>query len=248
MHILFIDESGNPSPPGKCGLATFVLGGVIIPEEIWPKLFLDLKRLKKEYAVKGEIKWRYFIAGNKKPDNTLLHLDANQRDDLRLKLFQALSRYKSIKIISAVANVPLAYAEKDITDDNKLYHRVYKVLTERFQYFLQDLERDSGQSTSGLIVCDHRNNHQDDRLRDLHQKLINADDLFASAYKNIIEGLFLAPSHYSVGIQFADIVAGAIFRNFESQDSRFYDLIKHLIRASPVGNVEGYGVIKIPKG
>jgi hypothetical protein len=247
MHILFIDESGNPPPPGKLGSKNSVLGGVIIPEEIWPKLAADLKRLKKEYDVSGEIKWRHFIAGNRKPENSLLHLNPAQRDTLRLKLLQALVRYKSIRIISVIADIQLSYADSTIIDDNGLYHRSYKVLTERFQYFLQDMERESGQRINGLVVCDHRNNHQDDRLRALHQNLVNSEGIFTSTYANLIEGLFLAPSHYSVGIQFADLVAGAVFRKFESSDDRFYDVIKPLVRTSTTGNAEGYGLVRLPK-
>jgi hypothetical protein len=247
MHILFIDESGNPSPPGKQGSRHFVLGGVIIPEEIWPKLAADLKRIKKLYSVTGEIKWRYFIAGNRNPENSLLHLEPAKRDELRLQLFNALKRYKAVKIISVVADIQRSYIDSNIKDGNGLYHRAYKMLTERFQYCLQDLERESGQRINGLIVCDHRNSHQDERLRELHQQLLSSEGSFSSTYANLIEGLFLAPSHYSVGIQFADIVAGAVFRKFESEDSRFFDLITPLIRASTTGRIEGYGIVRLPK-
>jgi hypothetical protein len=248
MHLLFIDESGNPPPPGKAGPNNFVLGGVIIPEEIWPKLSADLKRLKKEYRVTGEIKWRYFIAGNRKPENSLIHLEPTKRDELRLQLFQALARYKSVKIISVIADIQRAYADPTIRDDSGLYQRAYKMLTERFQYFLQDLERESGQRINGIIVCDHRNNHQDDRLRALHQKLVNSEGIFTSTYANLIEGLFVAPSHYSVGIQFSDLVAGAVYRKYESNDERFYELIKPLIRTSNAGKIEGFGIVRIPAG
>jgi len=105
MHLLFIDESGIPSPPGREGPKYFVLGGVIIPEEIWPKLSADIKRLKNDYSVTGEIKWRYFVAGNRKRENSLLHLDAAKRDQLRIQLFRALARYKSVKVISIIADV-----------------------------------------------------------------------------------------------------------------------------------------------
>ena len=207
----------------------------------------DLKRLKREYSVHGEIKWRYFIAGNRKPENSLLHLEAEKRDEFRSQLFHALTRYKSVKVISIIADTQRSYADSTIRDETGLYHRAYKVLTERFQYFLQDLERESGQRINGLIVCDHRNNHQDDRLRALHQKLVNAEGNATSVYANLIEGLFLAPSHYSVGVQFADLVAGTIFRKFESGDDRFYELIKPLIRTSAAGRMEGYGLVTLPK-
>ncbi len=247
MHMLFIDESGNPPPPGKSGLQYFVLGGVIIPEEVWPKLSAELTRLKRYYDVTGEIKWRYFVPGNSKSENSLLHLEPQKRDEFRLQLFTALTRYKSVKIISIIADVPSAYADSTIVDDDGLYQRAYKVLTERFQYFLQDIERESGQRINGIIICDHRNSHQDDRLRALHQRLVNSEGEFTSKYDNLIEGLFLAPSHYSVGIQFADLVAGAIFRKYASSDSRFFDLIRPLIRTSPSGKPEGFGLVAIPK-
>ncbi len=64
----------------------------------------------------------------------------------------------------------------------------------------------------------------------------------------MIEGLFIAPSHYSVGIQFADLVAGAIYRRVEANDARFFDIIKPLIRSSAEGRLEGYGLVKIPRG
>lgn len=247
MHILFIDESGNPTPPGKPGLKHFVLGGLVIPEEIWPKLAADLKRLKKDFGVTGEIKWRYFIAGNNKPENSMLHLPPSKRDELRMLLLNSLVRYKAVRIISVVADIQKAYADATIKDDSGLYHRAYKVLSERFQYFLQDLERESGQRINGLVVCDHRNTYQDDRLRALHQRLVYSDGPFTSNYANLIEGLFVAPSHYSVGVQFADLVAGAVFRKFEAGDDRFFNVIRPLIRASTHGKIEGYGVVRLPK-
>jgi hypothetical protein len=45
-------------------------------------------------------------------------------------------------------------------------------------------------------------------------------------YPNLIEGLFFSPSHHSIGIQFADLISGAIFRNYEKQDDRWYKIIR----------------------
>lgn len=248
MHILFIDESGGLTPQGKQGPKHFILGGLIIPEEVWPKLAGDLKRIKQSYGVTGEIKWRYFIAGNNKPENSLVRLTPAQRDAMRLELFQAMAKYKSLRIISIICDVQAAYRDTTIGNEDGLYHRAYKVLTERFQYFLQDMERTSGQKINGLIVCDNRNSREDTRLQQFHQTLVNSNNAFTSNYANMIEGLFIAPSHYSVGIQFADLVAGAIYRRIEAGDARFFDIIRPLIRSSAEGRLEGFGLVKIPKG
>jgi extradiol dioxygenase family protein len=248
VHILFIDESGGLTPPGKAGPRFFVLGGLVIPEEIWPKMAVDLKAVKKKYSVNGEIKWRYFVSGNNKDTNTLKNLSPQERDCMRIDIFHALAKYKGLRIISVICDVKAAYHDPSIKDEDGLYHRAYKVLTERFQYFCQDIARTSGQRINGLIVCDNRNSREDVRLRNFHQSLIAGDNNFTSKYQNIIEGLFIAPSHYSVGIQFADMVAGAIFRRMEANDTRFSEIIKPLIRTGPGGKMEGFGLIKIPKG
>jgi hypothetical protein len=68
-----------------------------------------------------------------------------------------------------------------------------------------------------------------------------------SSYGNMVEGLFIAPSHLSVGIQFADMVAGAVFRAYKANDTRFADQIQESFRTSPAGVMEGFGLVKFPK-
>ena len=86
----------------------------------------------------------------------------------------------------------------------------------------------------------------DNRLRNLHHNLLVVDKENYSKFKNLIEGLFIAPSHLSVGIQLADIVAGAIFRKVEKDDSKYYEQIKKSIRNRD-GNIFGYGIVQFPK-
>lgn len=68
-----------------------------------------------------------------------------------------------------------------------------------------------------------------------------------SLYRNLIEGVFIAPSHLSVGIQFADLIGGAVFRKFARNDDRYFKMIESLFRKSPSGQIEGYGLIIWPK-
>jgi hypothetical protein len=120
-------------------------------------------------------------------------------------------------------------------------------MTERFQYYLQDVSRVSGQKINGIIVCDHRAPKDDRRLQELHAKLLLGNHNASSSYKNLIEGVFISPSHLSIGIQFADMLAGAVLRKFSKNDSRFFDQIKDTFRKSEEGEIEGYGIIKFPK-
>lgn len=179
--------------------------------------------------------------------HALSHLSAEQKDSLRVQLYEIVRRYKSVRLICVVANTVLDFSKGYVKTADDLYWYSYKMLTERFQYYLQDLERVVGQKLNGIIVCDHRGPKDDERLRELHHKLVNGKSGVVSSYGNMIEGLFIAPSHLSVGIQFADMVAGAVFRAFKANDSRFADQIQETFRTSPKGAIEGYGLVKFPK-
>jgi hypothetical protein len=249
MQILFIDESGTPPPPAKQDdMPYFVLGGIVIPEDIWAKLAVDLQRLKQQYRIDGEIKWRYFAPAREgaKP-HSLSHLKSEQKELLRLQLYELITRYKSIRLICVATHSGQAYQRGYVKNADDLYWYSYKQLTERFQYYLQDLERTVGQKIHGIIVCDHRAPNDDQRLRELHHRMLMADRYHISSYQNLIEGLFIAPSHLSVGIQFADMVAGAVFRWLKPGDRRYFDKIEPAFRRSPEGKIQGYGIVKFPK-
>ena len=249
MHILFVDESGSaPEADKATSQPYFVLGGIVIPEDIWAKMAADLARVKAHYAIEGEIKWRNFAPEKGGKPHALSHLSAEQKELLRVRIYEVIRRYKAVRLICVVADTAKAFEQGCINSADDLYWYSYKILTERFQYYLQDLERVVGQKLNGIVVCDHRGPQDDQRLRELHHKLVNSKSGVISSYGNMIEGLFIAPSHLSVGIQFADMVAGVVFRSFKAQDARFSDQIKESFRTSPSGVIEGFGLVKLPKG
>ncbi len=247
MQILFIDESGTPPPVDKIATSPlFVLGGAIIPDEFWHRVKADLEAAKRDFDVTGEIKWRFFSPDNRK-HHSLSHLDAADKEALRTRLFGIIARYKSIKTMSVIVDVAAAYELNYINSPDDLYWYAYKTMTERFQYYLQDISRIAGQRINGIIVCDHRGPNDDRRLQELHSKLLLGQHDAHSSYTHLVEGVFIAPSHLSVGIQFADMVGGAVLRRFKADDPRFFDQIADTFRKSDAGKTEGYGLIRFPK-
>ena len=250
MHILFVDESGTAPPPGKVASEpTFVLGGIIIPEDVWPKIRADLDLVKSQFNIAGEIKWKYFAPHREGArTHSMSHLSAEQKNAVRAALLAAVIKYKSIRLIACVIDTAGAYGHSHINNADDLYHEAFKQLSERFQYFLQDLERVAGIRVNGMIVCDNRNNDQDDRLKEFHQSLLTGRGRFTSSYTNLIEGLFIAASHHSPGTQFADLVVGSIFRAEARNDARYFDVIEPALRRSSNGVVRGFGLVYIPHG
>jgi len=249
MQLFFIDESGTIPPRDKIGNVNhFTLGGIVIPEDLWHEIDKALAFLKNNFQINGEIKWRYFSPQKPRSQpNSLSHLNAVKKEELRSAIYKLIVKFKSVRLICAVVDIQKGYKLRYVHCENDLYWYAYKQMTERFQYYLQDLSRTVGSKINGIIVCDHRQPKDDYQLRTLHQKLLTGSEKHFSTYQNLIEGVFIAPSHLSVGIQFADMVAGAVYRKFVKDDSRFFDLIKGSFRKDQTGNIDGYGLVKWPK-
>lgn len=244
MYLLFLDESGTPPNPDKARGKYLVIAGVIIPEGAWHGIAKDYKKATKN--VRGELKWKHFGHSNKAP--SIAHLTTEEKHKLRNDIFQTIIARKAVKLICCVTCIEAAYNRPSIHDQDDVYHLTYKGVTERFQYFLQDAARVTGQPQYGLVVCDHRMSHDDEKLRKRHHELLEGGEPFTSNYANIIETIFFSPSEASVGLQLADMVAGAVHRSFHNGEHRFAEMIRPSFRSSPSGQILGYGLVKMPKG
>jgi len=204
--------------------------------------------LKVRRKIRGEIKWRYFAPGNQDENNPMRNMGQHERDSIREEIYtDIICAEKSIKSIACVTCVEAAYAMPTCESRVDLYGYTYKPVSERFQYYLQDLGREVGRPEYGIIVCDHRGPHDDSSFRLQHEELLQRTGDFVSSYANLVESLFFTPSHLSTGIQLADMVAGAIWRKYEAGDGRWFDFVKPSIRCSKSGEIDGYGIVKFPK-
>lgn len=248
MHLLFLDESGTPPKPDRAHGRYFVIAGLIIPEGAWHSVAKGFSQLKAQYRVTGEIKWRYFGPDNNDGGNSVRHLNEHERSALRGGLYRIITNRKALKIVAAVACCEAAYQRTGVNGPDDVYHLTYKAVTERFQYFLQDISRDMGSPQYGMVISDHRMNLDDDMLRRHHHELIDGRGPHSSNYANLIESIHFAPSHFSPGLQLADLVAGGVLRAFQRKDPTFADLIYSSFRTSPkdASVIEGFGLVKVP--
>lgn len=247
MHLCFVDESGTPSKFESAENTTFVIGGVIIPDTVWHNVHKKLEHAKSSWKYTGEIKWRFFAPTNSDHDNPMKEWSPENKDAFRTSIFNVITSQSSIKILACVCDCKKAYEKLYIKTQDEIYFGTYKPITERFQYFLQDLTRQTGSKQTGIIVADQRSSKNDNKLRNQHERLINKSSNTSSNYSNLIESLFFSPSHMSVGIQLADMVAGATWRYFAKNDPKFFDQIRPSFRSSPSGEIRGHGLITFPK-
>jgi hypothetical protein len=191
--------------------------------------------MKIRRKIRGELKWRFFSPDNDDARNPMRALTQEVRDDIRTEIYGILGAEKSVKTIAAVCSIEATYKMASVNDQQDIYNLAYKVLTERFQYYLQDLSRETERTAYGIIICDHRGKGDDKSLRAHHQMLVHSTAAFTSKYPNLIESVVLQPSNLSIGIQFADLVAGAVWRKFERDDDRWFAMMQPSLSRSQAG-------------
>jgi hypothetical protein len=126
--------------------------------------------------------------------------------------------------------------------DEDTYATALTFLAERFQRFLAD--RDS----HGVMVIDSCRPEVDDRMRRFFERLQREGTPY-QRLDRIVDALFLGPSHYSIGLQAADlVVASTLAAQGQLGDaSRWHkQLLPRFARHPATGEVDGVGLKVYP--
>ena len=116
-------------------------------------------------------------------------------------------------------------------------------LAERFQLLLEAVD------DVGIIVVDNRFREDDARLRRFFSDLTRDGSPY-SHLERLVEGLFLGPSHFSIGLQCADLVC-AITAAAERGNGQARGYLKRLLPRfathPATGELEGVGIKRFPE-
>ncbi len=235
---MFIDESGDPS---RGTTPHLVLGGVIIRADQWATLNAQLDAIKVKYGFNPsiEIKWRHIRnpGGHKNPVHAFSDQD---RIQLGRDVLSIIRDSSSTRVMGVVIDKGAAFMRNEITGPEDVYERAVTFLMERFQYYLQ------ATGDVGLVIQDERQQGQDIRLRAFYRSLLIAGTRW-TRFPAIIENVFLAPSHLSLGIQLADFAAGAIYAaHSPNPDLKFFNIIQGKITGNRYTGIR-HGLKKWPE-
>ncbi len=223
MRLFFLDESGESfgSTP------VLVVGGLIVRAMDWSDLRNKLVSVKASYGIGPdvEVKWRHtrHPGGHKNP---LHNLTEAERARFASKLLYIVRGCTYARVIGAIIDVQKANAMgKDV---ESFYEFAVTFCVERYQYYLRAM-RDGG-----MVIQDRRHERQDMRLRAFYDRLLSQGS-FWTKFTNLIEGVFLTPSEYSVGVQLADFVVGAIYaaHRTPNPEPQFFKIIRGKITGDP---------------
>lgn len=228
MHLLFLDESGQLS-----ARRFFALGGVVVRDRDW----LHLRDLwHATLAAHGwpadrEVKWHGIRTGEVPPALADSVVDALAGAPLHC--------YVTLLDIELGTNA----APEFFATDEDTYATGLMFLAERFQLLLRAAD------DVGLIVVDSRFRENDARLRRFFADLTK-DGTPYSRLERIVEGLFLGPSHYSIGLQCADLIC-AITAAAERGNGQARGYLKTLLPRfathPATGALDGVGIKRFPE-
>jgi hypothetical protein len=124
-----------------------------------------------------------------------------------------------------------------------VYGTALMFLAERYHHLLAD------EDDYGIIVVDSRFREEDARLRRFFGDLAEEGTPYVKLGR-IVEGLFLGPSHYSIGLQCADLVVAATAageRGVAVGSGYFKKLLPRFARHPATGELAGVGLKQFPE-
>lgn len=228
MHLLFIDESGQLAER-----RFFAIGGVALRDSDWHEMRDQWQTTLAEHGwpVEKEVKWHGIRTGEVPPA-------------LADAIVAALAR-SPLRCYVTLLNVELGLVEAPdfFANDEETYATGLMFLAERFQLLL------AAEDDVGLIVVDSRFREDDARLRRFFADLTHDGSPY-SRLDRIIEGLFLGPSHYSIGLQCADLVCAitAAAERGNGQARGYLKVLMPRFATHPAtGALDGVGIKRFPE-
>ncbi len=226
MYLLFLDESGAESEP------MFALGGVAVRASDWEALRRMWDGVLREHAwpFDKKVKWHGTRSGEVPPS-------------LADALLAALAGTPITCFVTVLR--PLAGKEThpglfETSEDT--YATALTFVAERFQRFL------AREDSYGVIILDSRRREVDDRMRRFFDRLQREGTPFADL-ERIVDSLLLGPSHYSLGLQVADLIVGmtlAAQRGPGDATRWFKQLSPRFARHPDTSEIEGVGLKVFP--
>ena len=218
MHLLYLDESGSVADPNQ---KYFVLAGISVFERTTHWVEQDLNKIAERFAPND-------------PHTIELHGSPMRSGRENWKQFPLPDRLQAIKDALASINDPKykksvrlfgAVIEKSALSgsDDPVEH-AFAQMSSRFDLFLKRLHNKHNDTQRGIILFDKASTEM--RIQTLAREFKYNGHSWGQNVNYAEVPVFL-DSKASRLIQLADLVAYSLFRQFESQDSSFFDIIEN---------------------
>jgi hypothetical protein len=244
-HIAFLDEAGVPEIPalskGSVG-AVFCIANVFMPMHYWRDLQRIYDEVRDDFGIptNEELKWRNLVRGTGPT--------ADLECDCEAFIESLVSRldpeqFRAVGI--SVFKDDVYKAKGYIREGQDIYNAAVLFALQRLQNEINDCFGEDAHCPCIVIADSRQRGGQDNRLRKFVDNAMGGTGgIWVNFEKSLVEGILFQVSHYSVGVQIADLLAGAIYQKDVREDDRYYKLWKPVLRKSPTGTISGYGYVR----
>lgn len=227
MRLLFLDESGRI---GEDPL--FALGGIAVRADDWRALRAGwLAPLELHgWDPANEVKWHGIRTGYVPPALADAVVEALAR--------APFTGYVTLLDLDRGAELPEFFGSPERT-----YGTALMFVSERFHHLLD------AEDELGLVVADSRHREDDMSLRRYFGALKETGTPYMRLDR-IVEGLFLGPSHLSIGLQCADLVVSitaAAERGNAQARGYLKQLLPRFATHPATGELDGVGLKRFPE-
>jgi Protein of unknown function (DUF3800) len=215
MYLLYVDESGSPQDPNQ---QYFVLAGVAVFERKTHWLEQALDNLASRIDPNEPEKWELHGSPMRNGNKEWRRFPKEQRQDWIKEGLKICADAKQTPLFAAVVK-----RERAAVDGIDPVIFCFEQLASRFDMFL-GRRYNNGDPQRGLMLFDESSTEQ--RLQALARTFKHQGHRFGKLH-NFAEVPVFLDSKATRLIQLADLIAFAIFRHYEAQDSQYFDIIRH---------------------
>lgn len=224
MYLLYLDESGDG------GMATsssrhLVLAGAAMHEGQWKKLTNSLDTLQQTYFPQAGNPVELHASDIRSRRKAFRQMAPEKRNELLNEVYDIISGTRQGLVLfgAVIEKQALMYKYKGGVDP---YARAFEGLCTMFNFFLQRMQKKTGNVLRGIVVFDESRPSLTRQIRRLLAQFQAGGTRWA-AMTNLIETAFFFDSRSSRLMQVADFTAYAVYRWYEAGDDSYLKLIHH---------------------
>jgi len=244
MHLLYLDESGDPGWPkpfGRSRTNWFVLAGLSLEDTQWKTVNEKYVKIVRKYFGRlcTDFDLKFSALASKRAVPPYDQLTGIQKLGLSNDIFDLVLTAKPVLFAIVVDKLKhkLQYG------DNAHWPKIlaFRFIAPRFHKFLERID------SYGIFVMDEEERKSDKKLKGLVRHAKEAGIVLQTPFdpfrtdthlKRIVESVLFVPSEDSPGIPLADFCSHAIWIHFERNLSKRFNQIKQLFDSHD-GNVYG---------
>ncbi len=215
MHLMYVDESGDPGIPLAGSAAPrggptrfFVRAGLVVHDRKWFRVDTMVANFKRTHGLAwdSEIKATELRAGK----GSFAGWDPQKREQFLLDLLYAVAREDCLSILAvAIDKTQVDHLHRMRYSNPSV--RSLELLLERFNEFLLD-QKDH----CGITILDAIESKNDANLRYFQNYLRRFSEHVDP--QRIVEGTLFLPSHTSNLLQLADVCTNVVYRRYSRDD------------------------------